>query len=153
MTDRDSESGPQRYGVLPSRRRHDRAEEDWVDPREVLDRLQVLDVYAWYESSGGGDEVLHLGPAAEDFHGVFEVGRDADHIPPGDADGVAMAAIQGLAMRLDERDERIERYTRRIQRQREIIEEQRADIETLREQLESLQSDISRLRLDAAERD
>ena len=63
-----------------------------------------------------------------------------------------MAAIQGLADRLADRDERMDGYVGRIRRQRETIEEQRDDIETLREQLESLQSEVSRLRVEVGKR-
>lgn len=148
MTDRDGEPEPQPYGVLPSRRRHDDA--DRVDPEEILDRLRVLQVHAWREVAGeptareGGTASERLGPAAEDFHELFEVGTDADHIAAGDADGVAIAAIQGLADRLDEREARIERQARQIDRQQERLDEQRADLETLREQVESLRATLAR---------
>lgn len=153
MTDPDTDPEPEHYGVLPSRRRHGRADDERVNPQDVLDRLRALQVHAWRGGSGDADESQHIGPAAEDFYEALRVGPDADHVPPGDADGVAIAAIQGLADRLDERDELVERYTRRIRRQRGIIEEQRADLESLREQLESLQPEVSRIRLDVAGRD
>lgn len=39
----------------------------------------------------------HIGPTAQDFHAVFEVnGDDNIHISSVDAQGVALAAIQGL---------------------------------------------------------
>jgi len=139
MTDCSDEPEPQPFGVLPSRRRHEDA--DQVDPGEVLDRLRVLEVRAWREraeaGSTGGER---LGPAAEEFYEAFEVGSDPDTIAAGDADGVAMAAIQELADRLDDRDARIERQARQLQQQQRRLDEQRADIEALREQLESLQA-------------
>lgn len=151
MTDCSDEPEPQPFGVLPSRRRHDDTEQ--VDPGEMLDRLRVLEVYAWRERAEeagyAGGEPGHtggerLGPAAEEFYEVFEVGADPDTIAAGDADGVAIAAIQELADRLDDRDARIERQSRQIRRQQERLDEQRADLETLREQIESLQARLSR---------
>lgn len=153
MTDRDSDPEPPPRGVLPSRRSHDGADVEQVDPHDVLDRLRVLQVHSWQNVAGDASGVERLGPAAEDFYEIFEVGADPDHITAGDADGVAIAAIQGLADRLDERDAHIERQDRRIQQQRVLIDEQRTDLETLRERLESLQTELSRCRLDSDERE
>ena len=61
----------------------------------------------------------------------------------GDADGVAIAAIQELADRLDDRNALIEQQARQLRRQQRRLDEQRADLETLREQLESLQAECS----------
>jgi hypothetical protein len=152
MNERDRDPDPQPSGVLPSRRNHERTDARHVDPQDVLERLRVLEVHAWRDCAGDGSGNEHLGPAAEDFYEIFDVGAGADHIVAGDADGVAMAAIQGLADRLDEQDDRIERQDRRIQRQQDIIDEQRDDIETLREQLEALKAEFSRRRLDSDER-
>ena len=44
---------------------------------------------------------------AEDFHDAFEVSSDETTISNIDANGVALAAIQGLSEKLVERDERI----------------------------------------------
>ena len=49
--------------------------------------------------------VRHLGPVAEDFHAAFGLGESAARIHTGDADGVALAAIQAL-LRRNERMER-----------------------------------------------
>lgn len=149
MTDRSSDPEPQPRGVLPSRRRYDRTDPDGLDPQAVLDRLRDLEVHVWRDAADGRREGTHVGPAAEDFHDAFGVGVDPDHVAAGDPDGVAMAALQGLADRLDEREAKIEHQERRIRRQREIVDEQRDDIETLREQLESLQAELSRLRRNA----
>lgn len=153
MTDQDSDPEPSPRGVLPSRRSHDRTDVEQVDPHDVLDRLRVLEVHSWQNVAGDARSVERLGPAAEDFLEIFEVGADPDHITAGDTDGAAIAAIQGLADRLDEQDARVVRQNRRIQQQRALIDEQRADIETLRERLESLQTELARLRLDAGERE
>lgn len=153
MTDRDPDSDPLYSDVLPSRHSHDVADDEWVDPQEVLDRLRVLPVRAWREPADDPGGVHHLAPAAEDFYEAFEVGSDPNHIHPGDPNGVVMAAIQGLADRLDDQHDSLEQQRQRTQRQREIMEEQRADIEILREKLESVQSEVFRLRLGAEEGD
>ena len=47
------------------------------------------------------DNVSHIGPVAQDFMAAFGYGGDDDtHITATDADGVALAAIQGLNEKL-----------------------------------------------------
>ena len=42
------------------------------------------------------ETVKHFGPTAEDFHAAFQLGQSSETIGTVDADGVALAAIQGL---------------------------------------------------------
>jgi hypothetical protein len=46
--------------------------------------------------------VKHLGPVAQDFQSAFGLGTDDKSIGTVDADGVALAAIQGLNQKLQE---------------------------------------------------
>jgi hypothetical protein len=147
----DDDGNPQPDGVLPSERGYEPVEAGLVDSQEMLDRVRELRVRPWRRRAGGATEPEHLGPAAEEFYDVFEVGSDPDHIAAGDTDAVVIAAVQALADRLEERDDRIERQSQRLDRQREVIDEQRADIERLREQLETLRAELSRQRRDADE--
>ena len=72
-----------------------------VNPRELLDRLAQLPIQSWnYKSQN--ESVRHVGPTAQDFHAAFTVGEDDQHIATVDADGVALAAIQGLNQKLEE---------------------------------------------------
>jgi trimeric autotransporter adhesin len=48
----------------------------------------------------------HIGPMAQDFYAAFGVGPDDKHIATVDADGVALAAIQGLNRKLEAELER-----------------------------------------------
>jgi len=51
---------------------------------------------------------------AQDFHAVFGVGEDDRHISTIDADGVALAAIQGLYQLMQEKDAQIAALEARI---------------------------------------
>ena len=63
--------------------------------RVVLERVQALAIGARIEPGG----VRHVGPAPEDFYAAFSLGsREA--IDAGDANAVALIAIQALASRL-----------------------------------------------------
>jgi hypothetical protein len=70
-----------------------------VDPQDVLEGVLALPIQTWdYRES---DEGRHLGPVAEDFKSAFGLGGDERYIATVDESGVALAAIQGLAHRLE----------------------------------------------------
>ena len=71
-----------------------------VNPVEVLDKVAALPISRW--NFKGDAATPHVGPMAQDFHAAFGVGTDDKHIATVDADGVALAAIQGLNQKLDE---------------------------------------------------
>ena len=72
-----------------------------VNPREVLAKVSALPISEWNYKAD--DEALrHIGPMAQDFYSSFNVGLDDKHISMVDADGVALAAIQGLNQKLEE---------------------------------------------------
>jgi len=71
-----------------------------TDSREILERLAALPVRGWrYTNEDSG--VKHLGPVAQDFRAAFGLGTDDKTIGTVDADGVALAAIQGLNQKLN----------------------------------------------------
>lgn len=93
-----------------------------VDPEEVLMSLVRLPITEWSYSSEQG--IRHIGPVADDFMQAFGLGHDEQTIGTVDADGIALAAIQGLHMKLQERDDRIAERQSRIERLEQIIRDQ-----------------------------
>lgn len=86
---------------------------DPTDPVEVLEKLASVPIQTWrYE--GQDESITHMGPTAQDFYSAFGLGIDDRHIVTVDADGVAMAAIQGLY-------ELVQQQQREIERLRELI--------------------------------
>jgi len=66
-----------------------------INPREALEKVAALPLATWnYKAQE--PSVRHIGPMAQDFHAAFALGEDYQHIATVDADGVALAAIQGL---------------------------------------------------------
>ena len=51
---------------------------------------------------------------AQDFYATFDVGEDDTHINPIDANGVALAAIQGLLQLMQEKNAEIAALTARL---------------------------------------
>jgi hypothetical protein len=84
-----------------------------VDAREVLERLAAVPVQTWsYVSESPA--IRHMGPTAQDFQAAFGLGVSDRHITTVDADGVALAAIQGLYALVQEKDARIADLERRL---------------------------------------
>lgn len=71
-----------------------------VDPQIVLAKVAALPVTEW--SYKGDANTRHLGPTAQDFKAAFGLGNTNTSIATVDADGVALAAIQGLNQKLTE---------------------------------------------------
>ncbi|MBD8525672.1 tail fiber domain-containing protein [Pseudomarimonas arenosa] len=89
-----------------------------IDPELILERLLGLPLSSWaYKDSVEG---RHLGPVAEEFAAAFSLGSDPQRISTVDADGVSMAAIQGLNTRLERQNaallKRIETLEKRLGR-------------------------------------
>ncbi len=88
-----------------------------VDEGQVLALLAELSISTWNYASQD-PSIRHIGPMAQDFYATFGVGEDGEHIGVVDADGVALAAIQGLY---------------------QLVLEQEAQIVTLAAQVEALE--------------
>jgi hypothetical protein len=66
-----------------------------VDKQTLLRRLMRVPIERWsYKAQSSS--IVHMGPMAQDFSRAFRLGEDNRHITTVDADGVALAAIQGL---------------------------------------------------------
>jgi hypothetical protein len=102
---------------------------DSVDPLSVLQRVEQLDVSRWEYDSDSDAE--HVGPMAEEFYDVFGLGTDEQHIANVDADGVALAAIQGLSAELDDA--------------REELDDTREELDEKSERIENLEAENARL--------
>jgi hypothetical protein len=79
-----------------------------IDGKEVLTRLASIPLQSWsYKSED--PSIRHIGPVAQDFHAAFGLGESKLHISTIDADGIALAAIQGVYALLQEKEERMQR--------------------------------------------
>ena len=103
-----------------------------VSPKEILARLNELDITSWNYISDPGS--LHIGPTAQDFYAAFGVGIDNQHISSIDTGGVALVAIQALSQQLADQDALIEQLTK----QNEQLQQQNADILARLEALEQM---------------
>jgi hypothetical protein len=86
--------------VITSSDRNVKAGFEPVDSQLALEKVVALPITRWHYTNDSATP--HVGPMAQDFHAAFGLGRDDKHIATVDADGVALAAIQGLNQKLEE---------------------------------------------------
>jgi hypothetical protein len=103
-----------------------------ADVQDILSRIATLPIQTWsYQSQN--PSIRHIGPVAQDFFAAFQVGEDDRHISTVDADGVALAAIQGLNRKVEAenaslrselraKETRITEFERRLERVESLLE-------------------------------
>ena len=82
-----------------------------VDSAAILEQVNRLPISTWTYLKEPS-EVRHLGPMAQDFRATFGLGDDDRTYYAVDAQGVALAAIQGLNHLVETQEQRIEKLER-----------------------------------------
>ena len=101
-----------------------------VDTSVVLAKVVAMPIKTWnYKTQA--DSIRHIGPTAQDFKTAFGVGESETGITTVDADGVALAAIQGLVEELKERDYMIEE----LKAKSAELDELKAELRALRDEV------------------
>ncbi len=95
-----------------------------IDSRSVLDRVAQMPISQWSMKADSAGR-KHIGPMAQDFYAAFGLGDTDRYIAQGDAQGVALASIQGLYQMMHEKDEQI----RQLEAQLQAVEERMARFE------------------------
>lgn len=84
-----------------------------TDGKQMLDALAEMPIQTWnYKAEDR--QVRHIGPTAQDFYHTFGYGDSDTSIGTVDADGVALASIQGLYQIIQEKDEQIANLEQRL---------------------------------------
>jgi len=97
-----------------------------ADGQDVLERLSKVPITTWnYKAQDAS--IRHMGPVAQDFYASFGLGEDETLISTIDADGVALAAIQGLYER-----------SQTLQAENTALRQQVSDLESRMAALEAL---------------
>lgn len=92
-----------------------------IDKQEILTRLADIPIETWsYKVED--PSIRRMGPVAQDFYAAFGLGQDDKHISTVDANGVALAAIQGLYELLKEKDARIAQLEARLEKLEKQVE-------------------------------
>jgi hypothetical protein len=103
-----------------------------LDHQTVLAKVLAMPVTEWnYKDDKASTK--HIGPVAQDFASAFGLnGGDDKHISIVDETGVALAAIQGLNEKLNEKDAEIEQ-----------LKAKAAEVDDLKQRLEKLEQLLS----------
>jgi len=99
-----------------------------VSPMQILERVAQLPISEW--SYKDDPNTRHLGPVAQDFYSALNIGTDEKHIAPIDEGGVALAAIQGLNLK--------------VQAQQEQLRQRDSELRELKSRLTALEMIIGR---------
>ncbi len=93
-----------------------------VSPRDVLDKVAALPITTWnFKDMNDG---RHMGPMAQDFYAAFGLGGGNTTITGVDPDGVALAAIQGLNQKLQQKETEITELKRRLETLEQLVIQQ-----------------------------
>ncbi len=90
-----------------------------IDAQAVLEKVVALPLSEWNYKADTSSR--HIGPMAQDFHAAFGVGPDDKHIATVDADGVALAAIQGLNQKVEEKEARIQSLEKELAALKDLV--------------------------------
>jgi hypothetical protein len=92
-----------------------------VASREVLEKVTALPIMTWSFKEAAG--VKHMGPTAQDFYAAFGLGGSETTITTVDPEGVALAAIQGLNLKLSEELKRRDTENAELRQRLEELEQ------------------------------
>lgn len=84
-----------------------------IDTTALLDKVLSLPLYHWRYKSSPAQE-RHVGPMAEDFRRLFQLGPDDKSLAPADLAGVTLGAVQALAHKVSQREAEIAAIKGRI---------------------------------------
>jgi len=112
-----------------------------IDPRDVLQRVIALPLSTWQYKTQDA-KYRHMGPMAQDFHAAFHLGESDKGIDVVDAEGVALAAIQGLYAQIQDRDAAIAALRSELAAQKTRV----AELETLAEDMADMKAHLAALR-------
>jgi len=113
-----------------------------IRPTDILRKVVDMPISTWIYRDDPGTR--HIGPMAQDFQEAFAVGGSEKHIATVDADGVALAAVQGLYELLEAKD-------RRISELEASVRSRDAEFEGLGSRLTELESVLAGCRTSEAE--
>ncbi len=126
-----------------------------VDHQEILAKVTQLPIREW-NYIHDQDYIKHIGPMAEDFHSLFDVGQGPKTLSTLDTSGIALAAIQALQQQkdkeveelnqqLDERDNQIAGLIHTVRKNEKLISALISTAIHLRKQQSLLQQHVANL--------
>ena len=110
----------------------------------MLEKVVAMPISTW-SYTYDDQSIPHMGPMAQDFHAAFGLGVDNKTIASMDKDGVALAAIQGLNQKIENKNKQIDRLNEKLDSQAETISQQSNQISSQSDQIEQQSELIAEL--------
>jgi hypothetical protein len=85
-----------------------------VNPAEILEKVARLPISEW--SYKEDPTTRHIGPVSQDFYSIFNIGTDEKSIAPIDEGGIALAAIQALNEKVEQKEKAIQDLQDRLEK-------------------------------------
>lgn len=85
-----------------------------VNPAEILLKVARLPISEW--SYKEDPTTRHIGPTGQDFYSIFKIGTDEKSIAPIDEGGIALAAIQALNKKVEQKEKAIQDLQDRLEK-------------------------------------
>jgi len=92
-----------------------------VDAQSILKKVAHIPTNEW---SYIGYDQRHIGPMAQDFHNQFPLNENDKALNDADLHGVALAAIQGLNQKLEQKDTEITELKARLEKLEQLLTRQ-----------------------------
>jgi hypothetical protein len=91
-----------------------------ADVTTTLKKVLALPLQTWrFTNEVAG--IRHLGPMSQDFYSAFNLGKSERFISSVDEGGVALAAIQGLNQKVEEKDKEIQELKTRLEKLEQFL--------------------------------
>jgi hypothetical protein len=107
--------------ITPNSDRNSKTDIQPVDTAAILECVAKMPVQQW-RFKAEAENVKHVGPMAQDFRAAFGLGAHETAIATVDADGVALAAIQGLNQKLNQELKRRDAENAELKQRLEALE-------------------------------
>lgn len=91
-----------------------------VDPSAILAKVAALPITSWNYKDDPASR--HIGPMAQDFFSAFGAGTDDKTITYLDEGGVALAAVQGLNKKVEEKDAKIQQLEKELNELKAMVQ-------------------------------
>ncbi|WP_169336604.1 tail fiber domain-containing protein [Calidithermus timidus] len=103
-----------------------------VDATKVLEAVAKMPITTWNMK---GSKTRQMGPSAQDFYAAFRLGDGDKSINTTDAQGVALAAIQGLNTKLEAQNRALEARVQELELQLATLHSLQAEVAALKTQI------------------
>lgn len=116
--------------ITPNSDRNQKTDFAGVNSEAVLEAVGKMPIQQW-RFKNEKETVKHMGPMAQDFQAAFGLGEIPTAIATVDADGVALAAIQGLKHRTEEQAAELKAREAELQDLKRTVAELKQALERL----------------------